>query len=159
VTKPTHRIWDMKIGGDGGFSLVELMIVVAIIGVLAATALVGHRALTIRARVTEGIEATAPAKSALLERYMIEGTLPAAEEVFVEGRKTSVLRQIRWSAGANAIEVWFGSGAGEELDDRILQLLPTLLGEGNITWTCAGHSGAPAKRNLPAQYLPSSCRH
>lgn len=142
-----------------GFSLIELMIVVAMIGVLVVVALPTYWEMTIRARVAEGIEAAKPAKAALAERYQVLKTLPASDENILTGG-TGAVRRVNWSVGRNAIEVWFGANAGPALTGRILWLHPTPLPNGSIRWVCAGHSGqGGAGWELPNRYLPSSCRN
>src|ERR1700716_3656331 len=61
-----------------GFTLIELMIVVAIIGILAAIAIPAYQDYTIRAQVTEGLNLAAPVKTAIAEHYANNGTWPSA---------------------------------------------------------------------------------
>ena len=61
---------------DKGFTLIELMIVIAIVGILAAVALPAYKNYTIRAKVTEGLAAAASAKTSVSEYFMVNGQLP-----------------------------------------------------------------------------------
>ncbi len=142
-----------------GFTLIELMIVVAIIGILAVLALPAYQDMTIRARVTEGLQALAPAKTELAETYFLSGEYPTEEVNHVSGG-TGMISRVNWSPNRGCLEAWFGSAAGTELEGRILWLCPDAdPGNGSVGWTCKGHDGAGGSQwYFPPRYLPSSCR-
>src|SRR5690242_15212026 len=71
----------MKKAIQKGFTLIELMIVVAIIGILAAIAIPAYQDYTIRAQVSEGMNLAAAAKAAVAESFLNRGTAPATRTV------------------------------------------------------------------------------
>lgn len=136
-----------------GFTLIELMIVVAIIGILAAVAIPAYQDYTIRAKVTEGLSLASAGKTAVSEYYASNGTLPGTNTEAGMAASTSIsgnsVRHV--SVGADGvIEVEFSAPA--QIDGSTLVMTPTT-SAGQITWSCTG-GGA----DLPGQYRPSSCR-
>jgi type IV pilus assembly protein PilA len=148
---------------SGGFTLIELMIVVAIIGILSALAIPAYRDYAARAHVAEALTQASAHKARVVEYVANHGAFPPSHtDYFTSATPTQVnIQQVNWSAGRHAIEVWFG-GANAMLDGRILWLIPppiTAVQNGQFDWTCRGHSGAGnAGWALPDRFLPSVCR-
>ena len=147
---------NMKRSMQKGFTLIELMIVVAIIGILAAVALPAYQDYTVRARVTEGLALAAGAKTAIAENaangsaFASGWTAPSA---------TSNVTSIAIDATDGEITVVYTPRAG----NGALVLTPNSSGAlvagtppvgGSISWTCA----AAATSGLLSKYLPASCR-
>jgi len=142
----------MKKTNQSGFTLIELMIVVAIIGILAAIALPAYQDYTKRSHVTEGLSLAGAAKTAVAEYFSSEGVVPNNNSNAGLSAAASIagnaVRSVSVSNGVISITYTTKVESG-----TILQLSPTT-SAGGITWNCKpdGSSGVPTK------YLPSSCR-
>lgn len=145
------------------FTLIELMIVVAIIGILAAVALPAYQAHATRGKVAEGLQLASGAKAELTEFYSTFGDFPNASNI-QSGMTSNVVyfssssgnvSQINWSPGKTALEIWFGSDAGSDLDGKILWLKPDASG-GNITWSCETNPSSTWR--IDSEFLPAGCR-
>jgi type IV pilus assembly protein PilA len=154
-----------------GFTLIELMIVVAIIGILAAIAIPAYQDYTIRAQVSEGMNLAAAAKTAVAETYLNRGTAPAdrteagmtANATDTEGKYVS---QIEVTDGE--IIISYGNEAHANIAGSVLVLTPFLSIDESVVWRCGlattgsslsamGADGGTAT-DVATQYLPSACR-
>jgi len=139
-----------------GFTLIELMIVVAIIGILAAIAIPAYQDYTIRAQVTEGLNLASDLKAAIGELYADRGTGDAIDSgnlgIPAASYKTGkYVTQIEVENGT--IEITYGNSANTKISGRMLTLVPRTNENQDVIWTCGG-----AGTNIPDKYLPASCR-
>jgi len=139
-----------------GFTLIELMIVVAIIGILAAIAIPAYQDYTIRAQVSEGLNLSGGAKAAVTEYFQDRGTLPADNDEAGLAANTEIqgkyVAQVTVTTGV--IDVEYGNDAHAIIDGMAIQLTPDTTQPGSVQWDCAS-AGAPEIEN---KHLPAACR-
>ena len=138
-----------------GFTLIELMIVVAIIGILAAIAIPAYQDYTIRSQVTEGLNLAAGSKVAVAEFFQNNGAFPTTNAQAGVPTNTDIngnyVNDVAVGA-AGAITVTFRNAAPAHADIRGLTvtLVPSSTG-GSVTWDCTGGT-------VLDNHRPSSCR-
>lgn len=141
-----------------GFTLIELMIVVAIIGILAALAIPAYQDYTARAKVSEGLGLLAGAKSAVTLFYQEEGDWPAAgwaavgmDDAAATAGAFGADAYVSYieNAGTGLMRAYFQNVNGD-VDSNNVEFQGTANAAG-VTWACSSTT-------VDNKYLPSSCR-
>jgi type IV pilus assembly protein PilA len=160
-----------------GFTLIELMIVVAIIGILAAIAIPAYQDYTIRSQVTEGLSLAGAAKAAVAESYSQTGDAPANRELAgmsINGTDTNGKYVTSVDVASGAIVITYGNEANSKIGGQTLALTPYETPDSSVAWQCGNSqvpNGAPdllgtsgnvaaiaGNTSIEVKYLPKACR-
>jgi type IV pilus assembly protein PilA len=143
-----------------GFTLIELMIVVAIVGVLAAIALPAYQGYTTRAKVSEAILALSAGRAAVAESYVQYGRMANSQtSMGIQNQQSTYVDSVSWNAtspeaGVITVTLTTGAGLPTGASGKTVDMTGTANGT-QITWVC----GPGSNNGIDSKYLPSSCQN
>ena len=162
---------------EQGFTLIELMIVIAIIGILAALAVSAYQTYTVRAQVAEALNMAAHAKVPVVDAFNNTGVPPAGR---VEAGMTATATDSRGTFVSQVdildgrVDVTLGGAVNADVFGDIISFTPYLTAGGGVIWRCgaapapgggavlltdgAGNTAAYLAPTLETRYMPSVCR-
>lgn len=142
----------MKRSMQQGFTLIELMIVVAIIGILAAVALPAYQDYTVRAKVSEIVLAASGGKTAIAEAFQTLGHMPAVASAGITNQSSPFVASVVYSTTATNVGVITATASAKEskVAGSTIILTGTADTAGVVTWVCTG--------TIDPKYKPANCR-
>ena len=132
-----------------GFTLIELMIVIAILAILVSLAVPAYQDFSIRARVSEGIYLAAPAKLAVSDAVNSD-LLPTPANTGYTGAEAHYVDSVVLAGDGSGVITITTRNTGAS-PDPVLTLVPTISSQGGVDWDCTPVAGA-------TKYLPQECR-
>lgn len=141
----------MKRSLQKGFTLIELMIVVAIIGILAAVALPAYQDYTVRAKTTEVILAASSPKTSISEAAQTYSGMPNTNSITVDSQNSKYVQSVGYTSTATSTGVVTATAQGEsKIAGSAITLTGTYQTNGQVTWVCSG--------TINSKYRPASCQ-
>lgn len=148
----------MKKNLQKGFTLIELMIVVAIIAILAAIAIPAYQDYTIRSQVSEGMSLSDGAKTSMSEFYTNTGHFPTNNQsagLSPAGSITGTyVSNVDVATAVGKITVSYGQAKANDKIKSSVLVLSAIANGGSIAWTCDSTAGT----TINPKYLPAACR-
>jgi type IV pilus assembly protein PilA len=162
-----------------GFTLIELMIVVAIIGILAAIAIPAYQDYTVRSKITEGLNLASSAKVSIADGFQsndMAGVKASALAITAGSTPTKYVTSVTANTGNGMITITYNAAQIPQLAGaNVITLSPYIKGallaagaQGNVDWGCAsatdatllahGMAAPPALGTVLAKYVPTECK-
>jgi type IV pilus assembly protein PilA len=144
-----------------GFTLIELMIVIAIIGILAAIAIPAYQDYTVRSKVSEGLNLAGAAKLAVSETFDATGAFGSTMSSYGLPSQPASIKGTYVSAvgvnGSGQITITYNArtGGNPPTAGQTIIIAPNTANAGSLVWDC---SIATAGGTIPAKYRPANCR-
>ena len=144
----------MKRSMQKGFTLIELMIVVAIIGILAAVALPAYQDYTVRAKVSEVILAASGAKTTVAESAQVNSAMPVSLTFDTASKYVSLVAYTQTSSTVGVITVTTTTADPKISADTLMMTGTLNTTNGQVDWVCRAGTTDP----IDGKYLPASCK-